>query len=106
MLLAGLLVAALIAVVVVALGGRLSVDLARTFLVGGAIVPLLASLDVRSYLLRVFDRVGWALVPMMIVRPVITLLAVGALALALPRAVLPSWQWGPHCSARPSPDRW
>jgi O-antigen/teichoic acid export membrane protein len=57
-------------------------------------VPLLALLDVRSYLLRVFDRVGWALAPMMIVRPLITLLGVGALVVVLPRAVPPSWAMG------------
>ena len=89
--LAGLCVACLIAVIIMALEGRLSGEMARTFLVGGAIVPLLALLHVRSYLLRVFDRVGWALVPITIVRQAVTLVAVVALVVLVPRAVLPFW---------------
>jgi O-antigen/teichoic acid export membrane protein len=90
-LFSGVCVAFMIAGTILALGGRLSAELTRTFIVGGAVVPFLALLDVRSYLLRVFDRVGWALAPMLIVRPTSTLLLVGVLLVSGPYAVPPSW---------------
>jgi O-antigen/teichoic acid export membrane protein len=85
--LAGLAVAAAGFVTILAYVGRLPSELAYTFLVGFAIVPALALLQVRASLLRAFGRVVAALAPNQLVRQLVILLGAGALGLALAEAV-------------------
>jgi O-antigen/teichoic acid export membrane protein len=58
-----------------ALGARLSPDLAHTFLVGLAVVPVWALLRVRSSIARAFGRVALALAPDRAVREGVVLVA-------------------------------
>ena len=85
--LAGLAVAAAGSVTIVAVIGRLPSELAHTFLVSFAIVPVLALLQVRGSLLRAFGRVVAALAPNQLVRQVAILVGVGALGLGLAEVV-------------------
>jgi O-antigen/teichoic acid export membrane protein len=80
--LAGLVIGIATAGVVVVLGDRVAPELRRTFLVGCAIVPLLALLDVRGSLVRAFGGVVWALTPQMLVRHGVVLVVVGSCVLA------------------------
>ena len=63
--------------VVVALGERLAPELSRAFLVGCAIIPVLALLQVRSSIVRAFGRVLSALAPQTLVRHAVVLVVVG-----------------------------
>lgn len=82
-LLAGLAVAILGAAAVLALGERLGPELAQTFLVGLAVVPVFALLKVHSSIARAFGRVVAALAPATVLRPGIVLLGVGLLGVSL-----------------------
>ena len=66
---------------VIGLMDRLPTELAHTFLMSFAIIPVIALLQVRASLLRAFGRVTAALAPNHLVRPLAILLGVGALGL-------------------------
>ena len=85
--LAGLVAAAAGCATVFGLMDRLPAELAYTFLMSFAVVPVLALLQVRGSLLRAFGRVAAALVPNHLVRPLAILLGTGALGLGLANAV-------------------
>jgi O-antigen/teichoic acid export membrane protein len=85
---AGLLIGAGSAGVVLALGDRLAPELARTFLVGCAIVPVLALIQVQAAVVRGFGGVISALTPHGVVRHGVLLpvIAIWGLVLAWPLA--------------------
>ncbi len=85
---AGVVIGVAAAAVVVALGDRLAPELARTFLVGCAMVPLLALLQMQAAVVRGFGGVISALAPQTLVRHAVLLpmITIWGLALALPIA--------------------
>jgi O-antigen/teichoic acid export membrane protein len=87
---AGLLIGAGSAGVVLALGDRLAPELARTFLVGCAIVPVLALLHVQAAVVRGFGGVISAIAPHGVVRHGVLLPVVAIWGLAL------AWPLAPH----------
>ena len=83
--LAGLVIGGGAAGVVLALGDRLAPELARTFLVGCAMVPAVALLQVQGAIVRAFGGVISALAPQSLVRHMVLLpvLAISGLVLSL-----------------------
>ncbi len=80
--------------IVVALGDRLAPELARTFLVGCAMVPVLALLQVRSSIVRTFGGVVSALVPQTLVRYAVVLGGVGLGGVVFSFAIQPHTAMG------------
>ncbi|MGH6917731.1 MAG: oligosaccharide flippase family protein [Geminicoccaceae bacterium] len=87
--LAGLVIGIATACVVVALGDRLAPELSRTFLVGCAMVPVLAFLQVGGSVARAFGGVVSALAPQNLLRQAVVLAVVGTWALLLSLAIEP-----------------
>ena len=87
--LAGLAVGGAAAGVVVALGDRLAPELARTLLVGCAMVPAVALMQVRSAIVRAFGGVVSALAPQSLLRHVVLLLVIAISGLVLSLKIEP-----------------
>jgi O-antigen/teichoic acid export membrane protein len=88
--LAGLMIGLVTAGVLVALHNRLAPELVRTFLVGCAIVPLQALLQLLGSVARAFGGVASALVPQNLLSRAVVLVVVGMWALFV------SWPIEPH----------
>ena len=73
----------------IALGDRLAPELARAFLVGCAMVPVVALLQVRGAIVRGFGGVVSALAPQSLVRHLVLLPVIAIWGLVLSRAIAP-----------------
>ena len=82
-LLAGMGLAGVGAAIIAGLGDQLSGALAHTFLIGFAVFPVVAILQVRASVLRAFGRVVAALVPNRPLRQLVVLLGVGTLGVGM-----------------------
>ncbi len=87
--LAGLVIGLATASVVVVLGDHLAPELSRTFLVGCAMVPVLALLQVGGSVARAFGGVVMALAPQRLLRPAVVLAVIGVWALLASLAIAP-----------------